>query len=71
MLMNDLAMWKKKPTFAAYLPKGNYNFDSGVFLRDEVTPHFVTPEMAKTNALADNNPNILRIFWGKKSRKPR
>ena len=48
-------------TFAAYLPKGNYNFGLGVFLRDEGTPQFATSEIAK-EAKDTNNPNILRIF---------
>lgn len=49
-------------TFAAYLPKGNYNFGLGVFLRDEGTPHFATSEMAKNtlkNEQSEYSPNFL------------
>jgi hypothetical protein len=46
------------PTFAAYLPKGNYNFGSGVFLRDEGTPQFATSEIAKRRLRVQT----IRIF---------
>lgn len=45
-------------TFAEYLPRGNYNFGSGVFLRDEGTPQFATSEIAKKRLRVQT----IRIF---------